>query len=430
MHYLLMSLRLRYLARLLALFPALLAAACATAAPGAAHRPQQPPAASAQDDEAKFRAFIHDFRATALAQGIRPDTYDRSMDGISLNAHIQDLNLKQPEFARPVWDYLDVAVSPLRVSNGEKALAANATMLANLESRYGVPKEILVALWGIETNYGASMGGYNMFEALATLGYDGPRQDLGRRELIAAMKMEEAENLDPKAMTSSWAGAFGETQFMPSAFLAHAVDGDGDGKRDLWHSPADALASTASMLVEDGWRRGEPWGSEVKLPEKFPYAEAEVDNPQPLAHWRDAGVKTALGAQLPDGPDAGAIFLPAGARGPAFLLFHNFNVILRYNNATSYGLAVAMLADRFKGKAEIMATWPRDEQPMSRDDRLAFQRDLATLGYDPGKIDGLIGPKVRKALRAYQAARGLVPDGFATLDLLKRMEREIAAKGG
>ena len=422
---------MRIFLRLLALSPTLLAAACATDGSSAALHPAAPASATASrpsEDDLKFSAFIHDFRTTALASGIQAETYDRSMSGIARNSRVQDLNLRQPEFAKPVWEYLDGAISPLRMSDGQTKLADNATMLANLESLYGVPKQILVAIWGIETNYGAQMGSFNMFEALATLGYDGPRTELGRRELIAAMRLEGAEHLDPRTMTSSWAGAFGETQFMPSTFLRHAVDADGDGRKDLWHSPADALASTAAMLREDGWQPGKTWGYEVRLPANFPYAEADADNIEPLDHWRALGVKTAFGEDLPAGSDGGAIFLPTGAHGPAFLVFTNFKVILRYNNATSYALAVAILADRIVGKAGVLAAWPREEPPLSRDDRMAFQRDLQQLGFDPGAIDGLLGPKVRKALRAYQSARGLVPDGFATQELLQRMEREIAAK--
>jgi len=425
--------RPRGIARLLALAPAAAAlVACATAGPSAAHRtevaavtPKPPP-----DEDLRFYAFVQTFRADALKAGIQPSVYDRSMAGIARNAHIEELNTKQPEFAKPVWAYLDGAVSDLRVQTGQQKLAENATMLANLESRYGVPKEILAAIWGIETNFGGQMGGYNMFEALATLGYDGRRADFGRRELIAALTMEQREGFDPKAMTSSWAGAFGETQFMPSTFLAHAIDGDGDGRKDLWNSPADALASSASMLDQAGWKKGEPWFYEVTLPAGFPYGEADPENAQPLARWRGLGVKTVLGEALPPGPDTGAIFLPAGARGPAFLVFDNFQTILRYNNATSYALAVGYLAQRLAGKPPVLHSWPRDEEPLSRDDRLAFQQNLKTLGFDPGPIDGILGGQVRNALRGYQRAHGMTPDGFATQDLLKQMAREIAAKGG
>jgi membrane-bound lytic murein transglycosylase B len=381
-------------------------------------------------DDAKFYAFIESFRDEALQAGIRPRIYDRSMRGISLNTHIQDLNNKQPEFTRQIWDYLDSAVSDKRVAKGREKLQAHRRTLVRLQARFGVPKEILAAIWGLETNYGSQMGGYDMFEALATLAYDGRRTALGRRELIAALQMEQREHYRPKQMLSSWAGAFGQTQFMPSTFLTHAIDGNGNGRIDLWASPADALASTATMLDEAGWRRGEPWGYEVRLPAQFPYAEADPAHKAALSHWRALGVTTVDGAALPAGPDQGAILLPAGAHGPAFVTFHNFRTILRYNNATAYALAVSMLADRIAGHDEIQQSWPRGEEALSRDEAKAFQENLNRLGFDVGPVDGILGGKVRAALRDYQRAHGLKPDGFATQALLKRMEREIASKGG
>lgn len=381
-------------------------------------------------EDAKFAQFVKDFRETAIKAGISPETYDRSMIGISRNPRVAQLNLNQPEFARPVWEYLDSAVSPDRVTNGQKMVAANAPALARIETRFSVPKEIVVAIWGMESNYGEAMGGFNMFEALATLAYDGPRADFGRKELIAALKMEEQEHLDPTKMTSSWAGAFGHTQFIPSAFLAHAVDGDGDGKRDLWHSAPDALASTASLLADAGWHMGDTWGYEIALPKDFPYEEADVDNVKTVSQWRKLGVTKIGGAELPHGEATAGIYLPAGARGPAFLVFDNFKTVLKYNNAASYALAVCYLADRIAGGAPIVASWPRDEVPLSRDERVAFQADLKKLGFDPGDLDGVLGHKARAALRGYQKSRGLPPDGFATEGLLEHMERDLVAKGG
>ena len=314
------------LARAALLTPVLLSA-CATSAPSAATAPAVQPAPMPEAD-AKFYAFVKDFRVTALAAGITPDLYDRAMSGISRNARVEDANLTQPEFVKPVWNYLDTAVSPRRVADGQQQLAANGTMLANLQSRYGVPREILVAIWGIESNYGQAMGSFNMFEALATLAYDGPRVDYARKELLAALKMVQSEHLDPKQMTSSWAGAFGKTQLVPSSYLDHAVDGDGDGKRDLWASPADALASTAALLSQAEWHANEPCEYEVTLPKDFHYEDSDSANFKPMDYWRKVGVKTVLGAELPAGPDQGAIYLPAGARGPAFMLLHNFKVVL------------------------------------------------------------------------------------------------------
>ena len=404
-----------------ALLAAVLAMGCATAAPSAGPAPATPA-------DAKFAAFLHDFRTEALRAGIKPETYDLSMAAIARNARVETLNLQQPEFAKPVWDYLDGIVSAKRVSNGQEALASYASMLAGIEARYTVPKEVLVAIWGVESNYGREMGSFNMFEALATLAYDGPRQDFARHELIAALKMEEQEHLKPSDMTASWAGAFGQTQFVPSSFLAHAVDGDGDGKRDLWHSPADALASTALLLRDAGWQKGAPCLSEVSLPKDFAYELADADNPRPMAEWKKLGLKTVYGNELPAGAGAAALYLPAGWRGPAFLLFDNFRTVLKYNNAASYALAVCNLADRIKGGGAIVAQWPRDETPLSHDDRIAFQTALKKLGYDPGEIDGVLGRRVRAVLRKYQLDHHLPADGFPTMEMLGRLNAELKAK--
>jgi membrane-bound lytic murein transglycosylase B len=392
---------------------------------GAAPRPQPPDPVA----KARFEDFVRDFRATALDSGIAAQTYDRSMAGISLNPRVQQLNLQQPEFIKPVWEYLDGAVSADRIAKGQQMMAAEATPLANIEQRFGVPREILVAIWGIESDYGTAMGSFNMFEALSTLAYDGPRSEFARRELINAMKMEEREHYDPSQMTSSWASAFGQTQFVPSSFLEYAVDGDGDGKVDLWRSSADALASSANLLENAGWEKGATWGYEIALPASFPFEDANIDSTKSLSEWRKLGVTAASGTELSKSDAQAAVIVPAGARGPAFLVFDNFRVVLKYNNAVSYALAVCELADRLKGGAPILHTWPRDEVALTRDELVAFQYNLKKLGYEPGEADGIFGRKAKAALRAYQKAQGLPADGFATQGLLVRMERDVVAKG-
>ena len=378
--------------------------------------------------DAKFYAFLHDFRQTALDAGIKRAIYVAATADIARNQRVEELNLDQPEFARPIWTYLDSAVSDRRIATGQQMLAANAAMLAPIEAKYGVPKEILVSIWGNESNYGQGHESFNMIEALATLAYDGPRTDYARPQLIAALKMMQQENYAPEKMTSSWAGAFGQTQFVPSTFLAHAVDGDGDGKIDLWSSSADALASAANVLNDAGWKRGNVWGYEVALPKDFAYDDADLDTTKSVADWRKRGVKTVSGGDLPSTDENGAIYLPAGARGPAFIVFDNFKVVLKYNNAASYALAVCLLADRIKGGAAIVNPWPRDEQPLTRDERIAFQTYLAKLGYDIGNADGILGHKARAAARAFQKSHGLPPDGFPTEELLTRVAMEAQAK--
>ncbi len=408
-----------------------LVGACATVEPvdahRAGHRAEAPPKPSPQD--VKFAQFVVDFRATALAAGIAPATYDAAMGGIKRNDKIETLTEAQPEFVKQVWTYLDTAASPRRVADGRAALAAQAAALATVEAKYGVPKEILVSLWGNETDFGGALGSFNIFEALATLAYDGPRSDFGKTQLLAALKMMQQEKLDPGQMVSSWAGAFGQLQMLPTTFLKSAVDGDGDGKRDLWHSSADALASAAVEVSTDGWQRGRIWGYEVRLPATFAYELADSDTTKPVADWTRLGVTTATGTALPANTDAGAIYLPAGARGPAFMTFGNFKVILKYNNAASYALAVCYLADLIAGRPAIVATWPRDEEPLSHDERIALQNGLTTLGYNPGKIDGIIGHDGKAALRLWQKAHNLPADGFPTMAVLAQVLTEAKQKG-
>ena len=424
-----MAAQLRGLARALASGALALLSFAAVAAPSVPTPPglQVPLPAEA---DAKFREFLGEFRIKAIAGAVPASIYDASMAGLTRDPRVEDLNLQQPEFVKPVWDYMDGMLSADRIALGETMLTRYGTMLANIEQRFGVPKEILVAIWGIESNYGASMGNFNMFAALATLAYDGPRVEFARRELLDAMKMEQEERLAPSTMTSSWAGAFGQTQFVPSAFLQYAVDGDGDGQRDLWRSPADALASAANLLAQSGWDRNATWGYEVVLPPGFAYELADLDRTDTIDAWRTLGVKAANGARLPRSTATGAIYLPAGARGPAFLVFGNFLSVLKYNNAGSYALAVCALADRFRSAPPILASWPREERPLTRDERIAFQVDLRKLGYDAGDPDGVIGRKGRTALRAYQKARNIPADGFATQALLERIERELVGNGG
>lgn len=408
----------------------LLAGACATSQRKPAAPPPPPPAAPTAPEvtpqmESRFEGFIRGFRAQALAAGVDGALYDQALGHVTLDPRIEQLNAAQPEFVKPIWQYLDNAVSAKRIADGQAALAANAEMFARLEAQYGVRKEILAAIWANESDYGRVLGNFNIFQALATLAFEGPRTAYARPQLIAALKVAQQGPFATGTMFSSWAGAFGQTQFVPTSWLAHAVDFDGDGKKDLWNSAGDALASAAQLLANYGWQRGQRWGYEVKLPANFAYEQADLDIVKPLADWRALGVTDMTGGALGEDQQQGAIILPAGARGPAFLVFGNFNAVLKYNAAVSYGLAVCLLADRLAGGAGVIAPWPRDEQPLSRAQRFQLQQDLKTLGYDPGAIDGVLGRNVRAALRAYQKARQLPADGFATQSLLAMMDSEI-----
>ena len=425
------------LQRLAALCGTLLAVACATTAPKptppgqpAVVIPIAPPPAAARptSGDAKFDAFLEQARITALGQGITAASFDSATAGIAPIASIAAANANQPEFSKPVWSYLDSAVSKRRINDAQVMLARYGDALARIEAASGVPKEILVAVWGMESDYGADNGGINIFAALATLAYDGPRADYARPEFFAALKIYQEQHYAVSQMRASWAGAFGQTQFTPTTFLKYATDGDGDGKIDLWQSAPDALASAARLLADQGWKKGQPWGFEVKLPTGFAYEDADTENFKPLSEWRARGVARVGGGTLPGGPPAGsdsaAIYLPAGAHGPAFLLFSNFNVILKYNNAASYALAVALLADRMAGGDAVKHAWPRGERPLSRSERFSFQADLTKAGFDCGTPDGLLGRKTRSALRQYQKAHHLPADGFPTAALLDALEKE------
>lgn len=399
-----------------------------SAKPAEPPSPPQPTPPKPSPQDVKFAQFVIDFRSTAQEAGITRATYDAAMGAIKRNDRVEQLTQAQPEFVKQVWTYLDTAASARRVSDGQAAMAGQATALAAIEAKYGVPKEILVSIWGNETDFGKALGSFNIFEALATLAYDGPRVPWARSELLAALKMMQQESLDPKDMVASWAGAFGQLQMLPSTFLKSAVDGDGDGKRDLWHSAPDALASAAVEVSNDGWQKGHVWGYEVKLPAGFAYDLADGDTTKPVADWNKLGVTTTAGTPLPANADLGAIYLPAGARGPAFLTFPNFKVILKYNNAASYALAVCYLADLIAGRSAIVAAWPREEEPLSLDERIALQNGLTKLGFDAGKVDGIIGHTGKAALRAYQKSHSLPADGFPTMALLAQILTEAKRK--
>jgi membrane-bound lytic murein transglycosylase B len=420
------------LQRLAALCGVLLAVACASTAPKptppaqpAVRIPITPVTAPTRPSsgDAKFDAFLAQARITALTQGITATTFDSATAGIAPIPAIAGMNANQPEFAKPVWSYLDTAVSARRIKDAQAMLARHADMLARIEAASGVPKEILVAIWGMETDYGSETGGFNLFAALATLAYDGPRADYAKPEFFAALKLYQEQRYPLREMVASWAGAFGQTQFTPTTFFKYAADGDGDGRIDLWQSAPDALASAARLLSAQGWKRGQSWGYEVRLPANFAYELADTDTLKPVAEWSRLGVKTASGESLPASEDGAGILLPAGAHGPAFLVLPNFKVILKYNNAASYALAVGLLADRMAGAGPVRQDWPRDERPLSRDERIRFQTELAKLGFDPGAPDGVLGRRSRAALRQFQKAKGLPADGFATASLLAMLDK-------
>lgn len=393
-------------------------------APGADSQADETAAPPVRQD---FVAWVADFRRQALAEGINAVTLAAAFDDVRYLSRIIELDGAQPEFTRQVWDYLDTAVSPARVKQGRAQLAGHQATIQAASRRYGVPAAILVAIWGIESNYGSNFGSFSTIDALATLGYDGRRPDFARSELLAALRILQRGDIDREHMRGSWAGAMGHTQFLPSSFEDHARDGDGDGRRDIWGSIDDVMASTANYLADAGWRQGDPWGSEVRLPEGFDYAQTELDVRRSRQAWLAQGVRGVRddgGREALPALDQASIIAPAGAQGPAFLVGHNFRVIMRYNASTSYALAVARLSERLAGEPGLAGAWPRQEPALSRSQVKRLQELLNARGFAVGSPDGVIGPNTRRGLRDYQRSLAVTPDGFATVELLKRLETD------
>ncbi|WP_349358292.1 lytic murein transglycosylase [Stappia sp.] len=380
-----------------------------TAAPGA-------PASA----DAAFDRWVDNFWPVARDAGVGRDTYRRAFAGVTPDPDTIRLMDRQSEFVKPIWEYLDTAVSDTRVEKGREMLATYARELAEIERRYGVDREAVVAIWGMETNYGSFMGKHYVVRALATLAYAAPRRkDFWNRELVTALKILDAGHVQPDSMEGSWAGAMGHTQFMPSSWKQYSSDYDGDGRHDIWTNIPDALASTANYLKRHGWRTGKTWGYEVRLPRGFDYGN--VDEEMTLADWRRLGVTRTNDREFPRPSDDAVLVLPAGASGPAFLMLRNFYVIKRYNNATAYALAVGHLADRIIGGGPFAQPWQRDALPLNRAQTKDLQALLNRRGFSVGSVDGRVGPATRRGIRAYQRAAGLIPDGYASVALLQHI---------
>ncbi|WP_319783941.1 lytic murein transglycosylase [Oceanisphaera sp. IT1-181] len=380
----------------------------------------RPPTAT---ELADFNTWRQQFRVQALNKGITPATFDAAFKGVKLDNQVIKLDSSQAEFTRQIWEYLDTATSTTRVTTGREKWKSLEKTLSAIEARYNVDAKVVVSVWGMETNYGSYRGNTSTIAGLATLAFEGRRRTFAEAELIGALKILQAGDVTPERMRGSWAGAMGHTQFMPTSYLQYAQDFNGDGKRDIWsEDPTDALASTAAYLARFGWQHKAPWGVEITLPQGFDYTTADQGNLKPVAYWRERGVKTINGQPLPDFGEA-AILVPAGAHGPVFAIFKNFKVIRRYNNATSYAMAVGHLADKLDGAGEFVASWPREERALSRSEKVTLQKILTAKGFDTKGSDGVIGPNSINAIRAYQQSKQQVADGYASASLLEQLKR-------
>ena len=388
-----------------------------TAPPAAA--PIIPPTASG---EIQFDQWAAEFQGRAVRAGVSPAVVAREMQGLTPDPRVASLDGRQPEFSKPVGDYIKGVVSADRIASGQRRRAEMGELRA-IEQRQGVPPEILLAIWAMETNFGTIMGDMDVVRSMATLAAQGRRRVWAEGELIAALKIIEAGEFPRSRLRGSWAGAMGHTQFIPTSFQAMAVDGDGDGRRDVWGSSADGLASAANLLAKGGWRRGEAWAREVTVPAGFDYSLTEGPR-QPPSWWAERGVRAADGAGWRGGDNGEAqLVAPAGAGGPLFLLFPNHFAIRKYNNSLAYALGVGFLADRFAGGGALARAWPV-ETPLALVDRMTAQRALAALGFDPGAPDGVVGMGTRSALRNWQKARGIVADGYLSPTMVQRLKSE------
>lgn len=380
----------------------------------------------ASSGHADMDAWRADFSARALAAGHDREVVKSVLSGLTplelwLGTAFQPSRTgigDQAEFAKPIWDYLRVPLSNSRISNGKAHLAGKPALFDALEAAYGVDREALTAIWGMETSFGAVIGDYDAPNVLANMAVEGRRRSFAESELLALMKILERGDADREDLLAGWAGAMGHTQFMPSTYIAYAQDFDGDGKKDIWNNEADALASAANYLSASGYTLNQPWGIEVLVPSGFDFGLAD-GNERRIETWIAAGVSPITGGQFEThGADYAELWLPAGAEGPKFLLFNNFKAFKRYNNADSYALAIGLSANAMADRPGPVASWPTHLHPLTVSDIKTLQAELNAKGYDAGPVDGIPGRRTKRALQDFQKSRGLVADGYPTREVL------------
>ncbi|MEJ5021304.1 lytic murein transglycosylase [Ochrobactrum vermis] len=375
--------------------------------------------------DAKFRQWVASFRPVAINAGVSPSTFDRAFRGVDAPDPVVLQKARyQPEFTEPVWNYVDNRVNEQSVSVGQNMARKWGPWLQRIEQRFSVDRNILLAIWSMESNYGEILKRDDVMRdavrSLATLAYaDQRRAKYGRTQLIAAMKILQTGDIDRGHLSGSWAGALGHTQFIPTSYQAYAVDIDGNGKRDIWNSVPDALGTAANLLHRNGWQPGRSWGYEVALPQgrKFPSGSLSI------AEWQKIGLVRANGRAFPDPSEKATLKVPDGRQGPAFLMTKNFFVLKRYNNADKYALAVGLLADRIGGYQGLRQDWNRPFTPITMNERQELQTHLKALGYYDGNIDGKIGSTSRAAIEAFQQRNGLQPDGHPSKEVLSVLRR-------
>jgi membrane-bound lytic murein transglycosylase B len=369
----------------------------------------------------EFETCVERFKREAASEGIAPQVVADHLANVKLSQRVLELDRQQPEFTTTFADYFGRRVTEDRVKRGRELMEQHSELLGQVAREYGVPAQYLVSFWGLETNFGSFFGKMSVLDSLATLGCDARRSGYFTTELMSALRIIEEGAVTRDSMEGSWAGAMGHVQFMPSVFLRHAVDYDGDGRRDLWGSVPDALASAANFLRGLGWENGLRWGREVQLPDNFPYLQAGLNNRQPLSEWAKLGVRQANGASLPQADVEASLLVPAGHQGPAFLVYKNFDVIMRWNRSEFYGLAVGHLADQIAGAGRLQQPPPGDAPRLSRDQVIHLQQALNERGFETGTPDGIIGPATRQALSRFQHKNDLVADGFPGAEVLAKL---------
>jgi membrane-bound lytic murein transglycosylase B len=369
-----------------------------------------PNMALAQD--AEFAQCLSELQHRARNKELSAHVVDEVLANLQQQPRVIELDRSQPEFTQTFADYFNQRVTAERIERGKQLLDQYEPFLTDLTRKYGVPGRYLIAFWGLETNFGSYLGKMPTLDSLATLACDERRSEFFINELMQALVLLERESLSPGQMRGSWAGAVGHTQFMPSAYTRYAIDGDGDGHVNLWRSERDALASGANFLLNLGWQKGQRWGREVLLPDAFPYAKTGLNNSRPLKYWKDLGVSFANGNPIPDIDMQASVLVPAGHSGPAFLVYPNFDVILRWNRSEYYALAVGLLADRMIGAGPLVRSPSTQETALSRNAVEDMQRQLNHLGFDAGEVDGVMGSMTQSALREFQASNGMIADGY------------------